>query len=87
MVRGKKSKSRKGARSVWVTDPRLCCLGSRCRDETDCPSFEDVHDVDIMPPGESMPYRTRLCSKCRDGVEVVFDRGDVNIGKEKKQVG
>lgn len=41
-------------------------------------SIEDVHDVDILPERASIPYRTRLCRKCREDVEIVVDRGPVN---------
>ncbi len=55
-----------------IHDKRKNCLG--------CGGFDGVHDVDFMVDGSKIPHRSRLCTCCMVGREIVFDRGDVNEG-------
>lgn len=66
-----------------MIDPRLSCLGQGCMGNPESETrYEDVHDVDIPVKDSPIPYRTRLCPRCREGVEILHDRGDVNAGKK-----
>ena len=79
MARRKKDKP--GGRAPWTGDPRLSCLGQFCMGRESDTKYEDVHDVDIEQGDSRFPYRTRLCPRCREGIKILHDRGDVNAGR------
>jgi len=65
----------KASKEPWSPPKKLACL--RCfADDHRC--TDDVHDVDVLMDGDTLPYRTRLCAECRGRMNVVVDRGPVN---------
>ena len=71
-------KSKHGGRPPRSADPRLACLGMFCLGRESNTRYDDVRDVDIIIESGKYPYRTRLCPRCREKVEIVHDRGDAN---------
>ncbi len=57
----------------FVVDTTQHCLG--CWPKR---ASQDVHDVDYTHPGRGL-MRSLLCAECREAVEVLFDRGPVNL--------